>query len=65
MLSSNTVTADYRKTDIPRYNDNPFIEALPPIAEPKAVIEALRSRVDIVYSDKSMNRPGIVGDSTF
>ena len=53
MLSSNTVTADYRKTDIPRYNDNPFIEALPPIAEPKAVIEALRSRVDIVYSDKS------------
>lgn len=53
MLSPNTVTADYRKTDIPRYNDNPFIEALPPIAEPKAVIEALRSRVDIVYSDKS------------
>lgn len=53
MLSPNTVTADYRKTDIPRYNDNPFIEALPSIAEPKAVIEALRSRVDIVYSDKS------------
>lgn len=53
MLSPNTVTADYRKTDIPRYNDNPFIEALPPIAEPKAVIEALKSRVDILYSDKS------------
>lgn len=53
MLSPNTVTADYRKTDIPRYNDNPFIEALPPISEPKTVIETLRSRVDIVYSDKS------------
>ena len=52
MLSSNIVLADYRETGIPRYNDNPFIEALPPILEPKSVIEALRSRVDIVYSDK-------------
>lgn len=52
MLSSNIILADYRETGIPRYNDNPFIEALPPILEPKSVIEALRSRVDIVYSDK-------------
>jgi hypothetical protein len=55
MLSPNTVTADYRKTDISRYNNNPFIEALPPILEPKSVIEALRSRVDILYSDKRAN----------
>ena len=52
MLSSNTISADYRETGIPRYNNNPFIEALPPILEPKSVIDALRSRVDIVYSDK-------------
>ena len=55
MLSSNIILADYRETGIPRYNDNPFIEALPPILEPKSVIEALRSRVDIVYSDKRAN----------
>lgn len=52
MLSSNTVLADYRQTGIPRYDDNPFIEALPPILEPSSVIEALRSSADIVYSDK-------------
>lgn len=53
MLPSYIILADYRETGIPRYNDNPFIEALPPILEPNSVIEALRSRVDIVYSDKS------------
>ena len=55
MFSSNTILADYRETGIPRYNNNPFIEALPPILEPKSVIEALRSRVDILYSDKRAN----------
>ena len=55
MCASHTVLADYRETGISRYNDNPFIEALPPILEPKSVIEALRSRVDISYSDKNAN----------
>ena len=53
MLSPNTVLADYRKTAIPWYNDNPFIEALPPILEPKFVIKALRSNVKLVHSDKN------------
>nr|WP_298891881.1 AAA family ATPase [uncultured Acinetobacter sp.] len=48
-----SVQADYKKTGIRRYDDNPFIEALPPILEPEDVISALSSQVDFCESDKN------------
>ena len=40
MIEMISVQADYKKTGIRRYDDNPFIEALPPILEPEDVISA-------------------------
>ena len=48
-----SVQADYKKTGIRRYDDNPFIEALPPILEPEDVILALNGQVDFCESDKN------------
>lgn len=45
--------AEYRKTGISRYDDNPFIEALPCILEPKEVILALGKNIDFIESDKN------------
>ena len=48
-----SVQADYKKTDIKRYDGNPFIEALPPILEPKDVILAIGSSIEFSESDKN------------
>ena len=39
------VQARYRKTGVVRYNDNPFIEALPPILDIKSIGDSLRSHI--------------------
>ena len=48
-----SVQADYKKTGIERYDDNPFIEALPPILEPKDVSAILKGKVRFAESDKN------------
>lgn len=53
MINMTSVQADYKKTDIKRYDGNPFIEALPPILEPKDVILAIGSSIEFSESDKN------------
>ena len=47
------IKAEYRKTGVKRYDDNPFIEALPSILEPKGVVSAIGSNVNFSESDKN------------
>ena len=42
----NKVQAIYQNTGVPRYHDNPFIEALPPILDIKGIGDSLRGYIE-------------------
>lgn len=51
-LPKHYVKAEYRVTGVRQYNDNPFIEALPPILSVKQAGSSLKGRIEYQPSDR-------------
>lgn len=51
-LPKHYVKAEYSKTGVRQYNDNPFIEALPPILSVKQAGSSLKGQIEYQVSDR-------------
>lgn len=54
-LPKNYVVAEYNDTGVPQYDDNPFIEALPPILSVKQAGANLKGRILYKPSDRNVD----------